>query len=449
MKAIATPLWLKSKIGRHFALYTTSLGVVIALILSFLISYQQYREEISLIKKELNTIVTANKSFMEQSLWILNIRALDLVLRGFLLDGDIVFFQITDENGKTITSNGIPNSDNNIIKTVSLYHQTEGENIFLGKLTIEASKLSASSKAQSMFFITLYQSVVLMVIVLVSIIFIFWHLVSRHLSTIQEYTKGISLVEHQGVLKLDRPINKRTQNDELASTVDAINFMYRNAVKTYQKLEARTKEKNILLKEIYHRTKNNMQVINSLLILQGARYPGKEIQKLVDDMSSRIQAMSLVHELLYESEDLSHISLKHYIEKLASFILKCFNVSSDKVSVKIEMNDMELLIDTAVPLGLVLNELITNSLKHAFPKEQKGKITIRIVRRQSGIIGIVFSDNGTGFSDEIDFENKETFGLKIVKGLIEQQMNGTVRFESKYGLTCYMEISDSLYEKRI
>ncbi len=449
MKAIATPLWLKSKIGRHFALYTTSLGVVMALILSFLISYQQYREEISLIKKELNTIVTANKSFMEQSLWILNVRALNLVLRGFLLDGDIVFFQITDENGKTITSNGIPNSDNNIIKTVSLYHQTEGENIFLGKLTIEASKLSALSKAQSMFFITLFQSVLIMAIILVSIIFIFWHLVSRHLSTIQEYTKGISLVEHQGVLKLDRPINKRTKNDELASTVDAINFMYRNAVKTYQKLEARTKEKNILLKEIYHRTKNNMQVINSLLMLQGARYPGEEMQKLVDDMSSRIKAMSLVHELLYESEDLSHISLKYYIEKLASLILKCFSVSSDKVSVEIEMDDMELLIDTAVPLGLVLNELITNSLKHAFPEEQRGKITIGISRRQSGIIEIVFSDNGTGFSDEINFENKETFGLKIIKGLIEQQMNGTVRFESKYGLTCYMEISDILYEKRI
>ena len=130
-------------------------------------------------------------------------------------------------------------------------------------------------------------------------------------------------------------------------------------------------------------------------------------------------------------------------------ILKCYNVSSEKVSVEVLMNDMELLIDTAIPLGLVLNELITNSLKYAFPEEQKGKITIRVTGRQSGKIEIVFSDNGVGVVNEVDFGNGETFGMKMIRGLVEQQMNGIARFEGKEGLTCYMEISDTLYQERV
>ncbi len=214
-----------------------------ALVLSFLISYQQYQNRVSFIKDELDNIVTANKSFIEQSLWILDTRALRLVMKAFLLNDNIVFAQITDENGKTIASNGMLDIDKNIQKTVSLYHQDEGRNIFLGKLTVAASKQSAFREAKASIFITLCQSMLLMFILSVSIIFIFWHLVSRHLLTIQQYTRHITLEAQQDPLKLNRPINKHTKNDELASTVDAINFMCRKAVKAYRKLEDEASEK--------------------------------------------------------------------------------------------------------------------------------------------------------------------------------------------------------------
>ena len=151
----------------------TFVGVVMALVLSLFISYRQYQNRVSFIEDELDNIVAANKSFIEQSLWILDTRTLDLVMQGFLLNGNIVFARITDENGKTIVSKGMADLDKNIEKTVPLYHRDEGRNIFLGKLTVVASKQSAFRDAQSSFLITLCQSVFLMFILSVSIIYIF------------------------------------------------------------------------------------------------------------------------------------------------------------------------------------------------------------------------------------------------------------------------------------
>ena len=233
MKTINIPECLKSKIGRRFALYTIIIGTIMAIILSVLISYQQYEERISFLKKELNTIVTANKSFIEQSLWILDIHALKLIMNGVLLNNDIVFFQITDENGKIVVENGIPNSKNNLRKIVSLYHKDKDKKIFIGKLTVEASKLSALKGAKSLIFITLGQSILLMLLLSISIIILFHNLVSRHLIAIQDYTRGITLGQKQEPLKLERP----TSNDELATTVETINLMCHKIYEAYENLQ--------------------------------------------------------------------------------------------------------------------------------------------------------------------------------------------------------------------
>lgn len=242
MKRITKPEWLKSKIGKRFALYTIIIGAIMALTLSFLISYQQYKNSLSFLKKELNTIVTSNKSFIEQSLWILDTRALGLIVKGFLLNNDITFAQITDENGNVVISFGNPQSKNVITQTVPLYYHDNGKDIFLGTLTVEASKRSAFKKARSLILATLLQSTLLMFILSVAIIFLFHNLVSRHLIAIQRYTRSITLGVQQEPLTLDRPNNKHTQEDELSSTVDAINLMRRKIYEAYQNLEKQTSE---------------------------------------------------------------------------------------------------------------------------------------------------------------------------------------------------------------
>jgi len=214
-----------------------------ALVLSLFISYQQYQNRVSFLQDELENIVTGNKSLIEQSFWILDSRALDLVMKGFLLNTDIVFAQLTDENGNVIISEGKREGDQHIEKSVSLFHQEEGKNVFLGTLTVAASKQAALREAQSSILLTLFQSLLLMFILSISIIFIFWYLVSRHLLTIQQYARHITLETQQEPLTLDRPVNRQTKNDELTSVVDAINFMRSNAVQAYRQLKEETSKK--------------------------------------------------------------------------------------------------------------------------------------------------------------------------------------------------------------
>jgi len=242
MKRITKPEWLKSKIGKRFALYTIIIGAIMALTLSLLLSYQQYKNSLSFLKKELNTIVTSNKSFIEQSLWILDTRALALIVKGFLLNNDITFAQITDEYGNVVVSYGNRQNTNVIKQSVPLYYHDNGNDIFLGTLTVEASKSSAIQRARSLIFVTLLQSTLLMLILSIAIIFLFHNLVSRHLITIQRYTRNITLGAQQEALTLDRPNNKHTQEDELSSTVEAINLMRRKIYEAYQNLEKQTSE---------------------------------------------------------------------------------------------------------------------------------------------------------------------------------------------------------------
>ena len=237
MKMISTLKELmRSEIGKRFALYVAVLGVSMALVISSVASYRQYRNRVAFIEREVDSIVKTNKSSIEQSLWIFDTQSLRLIAKGFLLNDDIVFVQITDEKGKAVVSVGKPeeNLQNSIVKRVALYHQEEGERIFLGDLTVVASKASAFRETVSSLVTIVLQSVLLMFIISVEVIYLFWRLVSRHLVSIKQYTRSLKLGKYQPPLTLDRPINKHTRNDELASVVEAINFMRLQTEKAYQ-----------------------------------------------------------------------------------------------------------------------------------------------------------------------------------------------------------------------
>ncbi len=254
MKTAVRPEWLKSRIGRRFAFYVAIIGTVMALVLSCIISYQQYLARVSFLKEELDNIIASNKPFIEESFWILDIRLLNLETQGLLVngDGDIVFAQVTDEQGKMITNHGKLDSEKDIIQTIPLYHQEDGKKFFLGKLTIAASKLSAVREAESSIIITLFQSLLLMSIISFSIIYLFWSLVSKHLITIQQYTRRITFEEEREPLILDRAITRQTKHDELATAVDAINLMYSKAIEAYRKLEDETSERINLEQQFLH-----------------------------------------------------------------------------------------------------------------------------------------------------------------------------------------------------
>lgn len=197
-----------------------------------------------------------------------------------------------------------------------------------------------------------------------------------------------------------------------------------------QKLETSLKEKELLLKEIHHRVKNNMAVISSMLSIQSADTGDSFVKEVFTDARQRIRAMSLVHEKLYQSEDLSRIDFSEYLHSLAGKFSGQFNNST--IALKVLADKISLGIDDAIPCGLIINELMVNTFKYAFPGGKNGTLTIRMQLLKNGNYKLVISDNGIGLPGEIDWQNPPTFGLNLVQMLV-QQLQGQIKVSGTGG----------------
>jgi len=205
--------------------------------------------------------------------------------------------------------------------------------------------------------------------------------------------------------------------------------------KTEDLIKASLSEKEILLREIHHRVKNNMQVIISLLKLQVANVKDERVADVLKDSQSRIQAMSLVHEALYRSESPAAIDLGYYFHTLARAIYQTYGPNLGHIELKVDASGMELGIEQATPLGLLMNELVTNSLKYAFPDKRDGEILIRARAEDHNDMEFVVSDNGVGMSPDFEWKNTGSLGLQLVVTLAETQLGGTILLEPSQGTT--------------
>ncbi len=209
------------------------------------------------------------------------------------------------------------------------------------------------------------------------------------------------------------------------------------------------KEKEILLRELYHRTKNNMQVISAMLRLKARSEKEQKISEVFKEIENKILSMALVHQKLYESKDLSHLNLKEYFSSLLPIFQKGYGESMNRISIQTDMEDLNVLIDTATPLGLVFNELISNIIKHAFPGKTKGKIRIGLHLNTKKEIVLEISDNGVGFPKGFDSKKDIHLGLETVIDLIEYQLGGKIYFKSQNGLHCRIVIKEDRYKPRV
>ncbi|MFQ5584356.1 MAG: sensor histidine kinase, partial [Calditrichia bacterium] len=192
-------------------------------------------------------------------------------------------------------------------------------------------------------------------------------------------------------------------------------------------------EKEILPGEIHHRVKNNLQIIYSLLSIQAGYVKIKQYSDIFKDCQNRIMSIALAHEKLYQSNSLAHINLDEYINNLADTLFDSYGVIRGNISLIVDVENISLGIDTAILCGLILNELISNSLKHAFPNGQSGEIKILLHVLNGDEYQLIVSDNGIGIPEELDFRNTETFGLQMVNVLVEGKMRGSVELNISNG----------------
>jgi PAS domain S-box-containing protein len=194
------------------------------------------------------------------------------------------------------------------------------------------------------------------------------------------------------------------------------------------------KDREILLREVHHRVKNNLQIIISLLNLQARYITDEKTLAAIRESQNRIRAMALVHERLYCSEEISSITFRDYVTFLVSSLFRFYGVDTRRVSPVISMEDLPIEIDMAIPLGLIMTELVSNSLKYAFPEGRKGEIHILGRREDDHSYRFIVRDNGVGIPQTVDWKNPDSLGLRLVHSLVTQ-LNGTIELDRSGGTT--------------
>ena len=208
-------------------------------------------------------------------------------------------------------------------------------------------------------------------------------------------------------------------------------------------------EKEVLLREIHHRVKNNLQIISSLLNLQTRCVEGEETINVLKESQNRVKTMAMVHEKLYQSEDLKDINFKEYMENLVSDLFYSYGVKKGAIDLQIGADDIKMDIDTAIPCGLIINELVTNSLKYAFlAPNGEDMVKIGLKRLHQNKLKLSISDNGVGLPENLDMENVETLGLKMVTILVNQ-LKGTLEVNTTDGTEFKIIFGELEYKDRI
>lgn len=241
-----------------------------------------------------------------------------------------------------------------------------------------------------------------------------------------------------------RDISQRVQTEKALQKVNQqLSYELGERLKAERQIKESLTEKEILLKEIHHRVKNNLQVISSMLNLQSSYVADAPSLSIFQDSQNRVRSMALIHEKLYQSENLAQIDFHDYVLNLASYLASSYRAPG--VHILVDGESISLEVDTAVSCGLILNELISNALKHAFPDNRAGQITITLQQKTPGQIYMSVVDDGVGPPPDLDINQSPTLGLQLVHTLVDQ-LAGTIQINRSVGMqfhiTCPLKKSN-------
>lgn len=228
--------------------------------------------------------------------------------------------------------------------------------------------------------------------------------------------------KHQNCELLDLPQGKR-----MVGVVQDITERKR----AEEQILTSLKEKEVLLKEIHHRVRNNLTTIASILSLQAPYLEDFKAREIFRECENRVRTMSKIHTNLFQSKDLAHINFGFYLQELSQELFLSYQINPEAVAFETDIGNISLNINTALPLGLLLTELMTNALKYAFPAGRKGKLRVGLQQEDHQMV-LTVSDDGIGFPEYLDFQNTKSLGLQLVMGLV-RQLQGTIEMTRKEG----------------
>lgn len=237
------------------------------------------------------------------------------------------------------------------------------------------------------------------------------------------------------------------RTSELAAANGILADQIQERLSAEVKLTESLNEKEILLKEIHHRVKNNLQIISSLLSLQSSYIVDEVALSNFQESQARVRSMALIHEKLYQSDDLTLIDFADYLESLVSELSRSYRLNPMNVSIDLGIGDVMLDVDTAVPCGLIVNELVTNSLKYAFPNDKKGTIQVDFASEENQST-LVVKDDGIGIPENFDWRNTESLGMQLVNTLASQ-LGGSLELSDSPGTEFRVTFSEKSPDRKV
>lgn len=414
----------------------------------------EFRWDVKTVRTTLHQIEISRLQSVANSIWEFDSNQTRISLEGILRLPDISRVQVKTTLGEEYDLGSEPYGGSKIEMEYPMF-SSKRPDLKLGTLRVAASLDGVYSRLLNKAFVIFITQTIKTFFVAMFILFVVREMVTKRLGAIANYARRLNVESLNIPLDLNPPIQEKP--DELDSLALDFNDMRSKLMKAFsdqklaeQKIMRSLREKDTMIRELYHRTKNNMQIIQSMLSLQAREsLDNIELQNIVKNIDGRIMAMSLVQQLLYRSKDLSRVSMGEYINELSSLIMESYGIDTDKVSLDIKVKDIFFMLDMAVPFGIILNELMTNSVKYAFPFGRKGVITISLGRGNKGKFLLHYSDNGVGVPGGFDFRNQSSLGLKFIYIIGEQQMNGRIEMSNDNGVKFEFEFDDNLYEERI
>ena len=243
----------------------------------------------------------------------------------------------------------------------------------------------------------------------------------------------IEVIQNLACLKYDKKAKVDGSGDQIDALAAGINMMGEELQDSTVSLS----EKEILLNEVHHRVKNNLQLVSSLLNIQSSYISDPYALAKFRESQNRVNSMALIHEKLYTSKDFSKIDFADYMNSIAHYLSAVYNISPERVSVVIDVKPDSgfLPLDTALPCGLIINEMMSNSFKYAFPDNKKGKISFSMTQKKAKHVNeyqLVFRDNGKGLPKKMDITKTESLGMQLISTLTDQ-IDGTLKYEYKNG----------------
>ncbi len=379
------------------------------------------------------------RKILELPLWNIDNRTIKIIGQTYSLDKSVTALSITDGHGRLIYNLKRDQGRYDTKKKGIIFHN--GEKI--GEIGIT---FSYSSYLYDLI-IFIRNLVIINLLIIISIFLAANFLIRYFLITPLKQFSGIVDSYASGNYDLKNDFTPAMEFEQFKKVLENMGMKIVEQLDDLKmlnsSLEKNSGEKDMLIRELYHRTKNNMQVINALIRLKTMNIRDEKTKSILDDISNKIFSISLVHKKLFRSNDLSNINFGEYIKDLADNM-----IGGGKIIYELNCDETNILFDIAVPAGLVINELITNSLKYAFPDNRKGIIKINVMKN-GGRIVVEYSDNGTGLPDGFDPDKTESFGFISLIAIIREQLGGEINWDSDNGFNCRFSFSPSAYIKRI